>query len=217
MYTPEAFAVDDLTVIHEFLRRHPFAILVTSTAQGLVATHLPFLFDPGRGPHGTLIGHVSRANPQWRDADTTAEALAIFSGPETYVSPNWYPAKQETGRVVPTWNYAAVHAYGIPRFFDDAEQLRHVVTQLTDTHEAASPAPWKVTDAPPAYIDGQLKAIVGIELPITRIEGKLKFNQNRSAEDRAGVIHALHALNDPRKTEVADLMTDLNPHPTDTK
>ena len=209
MYTPEAFAMHDPASIHEFLLRHPFGLFITFTTQGLVATHLPFLFAADRGPHGTLIGHISRANPQWRDTDPAVEALAIFSGPETYVSPNWYPAKQETGRVVPTWNYAAVHAYGTPRFFDDAEELRRVVTQLTETHEAVSPVPWKVTDAPPAYIDGQLKAIVGVELPITRIEGKLKFNQNRSAEDRAGVIHALRDLNDPHKTEVADLMTSL--------
>jgi transcriptional regulator len=211
MYTPRDFVLEDTATIHQFLHAHPFAILVTTTPQGLVATHLPLMFDEQPAPHGTLIGHVSRANLQWRDSDPAHEALAIFSGPETYVTPNWYAAKQETGRVVPTWNYAAIHVYGTLEFFDDPDRLRRIVTRLTDVHEAASPEPWKVADAPPIYIDSQLKAIVGFELRITRIEAKQKFNQNRSPEDRAGVIRGLRDLNDPRKTEVADLMTELEP------
>jgi transcriptional regulator len=211
MYTPKDFAVDDPEAIRQYLHLHPFAILVTETAQGMVATHLPLTLEEQGSPHGTLIGHISRANLQWRESDHAHEALAIFSGPDTYITPNWYATKAETGRVVPTWNYAAVHVYGSVSFFDDADRLRDIVTRLTDRHEAGSPEPWKVSDAPSNYIEGQLKAIVGLELRIARVEAKFKFNQNRSPEDRAGVIRGLRESepNDPRKSEVADLMGEL--------
>jgi transcriptional regulator len=209
MYTPKDFRVDDLAILHADMRQNTLATLISITSTGLVATHLPILLDEHRGPNGTILGHVSRANLQWKQSDPDAEALIIFTGPDTYVTPSWYPAKQETGRVVPTWNYAAIHVYGKLTFFEDPERLRDIVTRLTNQYEAAFPQPWQVTDAPPNYIDSQLKAIVGFELPITRIEGKRKFNQNRSAEDRAGVIDGLRALNDPRKTEVADLMQEI--------
>ena len=209
MYTPKDFRVDDLAILHADMRQNTLATLISITQTGLVATHLPILLDEHRGPNGTILGHVSRANLQWQQSDPTAEALIIFTGPDTYVTPSWYPAKQETGRVVPTWNYAAIHVYGKLTFFEDPERLRDIVTRLTNQHEAAFPQPWQVTDAPPNFIDSQLKAIVGFELPILRIEGKRKFNQNRSAEDRAGVINGLRALNDPRKSEVADLMQEI--------
>jgi transcriptional regulator len=167
------------------------------------------LLDETRGEYATLTGHVSRANAQWRESDPDAEGLIIFLGLDTYVSPNWYPAKQETGRVVPTWNYSAIHAYGRVAFFEDAERLRTVVTELTKKYEAAFPAPWQVTDAPATYIDSQLKAIVGFECRITRLEGKQKFNQNRSQEDRRGVIEGLRALQEERKLQVAELMEGL--------
>jgi transcriptional regulator len=209
MYTPKAFEVTDLAVLHAAMKHSELATLVTMTTQGLVATHLPLLLDETKGEYGTLTGHVSRANPQWRETDTEAEALIIFLGPDTYVSPNWYPAKQETGRVVPTWNYAAIHAYGRLTFYEDPEWLRTMVTELTKRHEASFPAPWQVTDAPPVYIDSQLKAIVGFEFRILRLEGKQKFNQNRSVEDRLGVIEGLRELGSERKTEVADLMEEI--------
>jgi transcriptional regulator len=209
MYTPKDFRVDDLATLHADMRQNTLATLISITPTGLVATHLPVLLDEHRGPNGTILGHVSRANLQWQQSDPTAEALITFTGPDTYVTPSWCPAKQETGRVVPTWNYAAIHVYGKLTFFEDPERLRDIVTRLTDKHEAAFPQPWQVTDAPPNFIDSQLKAIVGFELPILRIEGKRKFNQNRSAEDRTGVINGLRALNDPRKTEVADLMQEI--------
>jgi transcriptional regulator len=191
------------------MKQSELATLVTNTTHGLVATHLPVMLDETRGEYGTLTGHVSRANVQWRETDTDAEALIIFLGLDSYVSPNWYPAKQETGRVVPTWNYAAIHAYGRINFFEDAERLRKVVTELTKKHEAAFPAPWQVTDAPATYIDSQLKAIVGFECQISRLEGKQKFNQNRSLEDRLGVIEGLLELQDERKRQVAELMEGL--------
>jgi transcriptional regulator len=209
MYTPKAFEVTDLPLLHTAMQQAGLAILVTMTSGGLVATHLPLLLDTTKGLYGTLTGHVSRANLQWKETEPAAEALVIFPGLDTYVTPTWYPAKQETGRVVPTWNYAAIHAYGPITFFEDAERLRTVVTDLTTQHEAALPAPWKVTDAPATYIDAQLKAIVGFELPITRLEGKQKFNQNRSREDREGVIAGLRELKDPRKTQVAELMEEI--------
>ena len=152
---------------------------------------------------------MSRANVQWRETDPNAEALIIFLGLDSYVSPNWYPAKQETGRVVPTWNYAAIHAYGRIAFIEDPEWLRTMVSDLTRKHEASFPAPWQVTDAPAVYIDSQLKAIVGFEFQILRLEGKQKFNQNRSVEDRLGVIQGLRELEDERKTQVAELMEGI--------
>jgi transcriptional regulator len=209
MYTPKAFEQRDLPMLQSAMRQSELATLVTMTTHGLVATHLPLLLDETRGVYGTLTGHVSRANAQWSETDPHAEALIIFLGLDTYVSPNWYPAKQETGRVVPTWNYAAIHAYGRITFFEDVEKLRIVVTELTRKHEASFPAPWQVTDAPAVYIDSQLKAIVGFEFEILRLEGKRKFNQNRSVEDRIGVIEGLRELGDERKTKVADLMEEI--------
>ena len=209
MYTPKDFVLDDLPILHAEMQRNSFAALVTLTTAGLVATHLPILLDANRGPFGTLLGHVSRANFQWQTSDPATEALLIFSGPDTYVTPNWYPAKHETHRVVPTWNYAAIHAYGNITFFEDTERLRTIVTRLTDLHESSFPQPWKVADAPANYIDGQLKAIVGFELPISRIEGKRKFNQNRSAADQSGVVEGLRSLNDPTKSAGADFMQSL--------
>jgi transcriptional regulator len=209
MYTPKAFEVTDLAMLHAAMKQSELATLVTITTNGLVATHLPLLLDETRGEYGTLTGHVSRANVQWRETDANAEALIIFLGLDSYVTPNWYPAKQETGRVVPTWNYAAIHAYGRVTFIEDPEWLRAMVTGLTEKHEASFPAPWQVTDAPAVYIDSQLKAIVGFEFEIVRLEGKQKFNQNRSAEDRLGVIEGLRELEDERKTQVAELMEGI--------
>ncbi len=209
MYTPKAFEVTDLALLQAAMKQSDLATLVTITTRGLVATHLPLMLDETRGEYGSLIGHVSRANVQWKETDPEAEALIIFLGLDTYVTPNWYPAKQETGRVVPTWNYAAIHAYGRLTFFDDTERLRTVVTELTRKHEASFPAPWQVTDAPAVYIDSQLKAIVGFDFQILRLEGKQKFNQNRSVEDRLGVIAGLRELQEERKTEVAELMEEI--------
>ena len=206
MYTPKAFEVTDLPLLHAAMKQSDLATLVTTTSQGLVATHLPLLLDESKGEYGMLSGHISRANVQWQETDSNAEALIIFLGLDTYVTPNWYPAKQETGRVVPTWNYAAIHASGRLSFTEDPEWLRTMVTALTNKHEASFPAPWQVSDAPKAFIDSQLKAIVGFEFEILRLEGKQKFNQNRSAEDRLGVIEGLRKTG---KTQVAALMEKI--------
>lgn len=190
MYTPAAFRMEELPDLHAAMRAAGLATFVTGTGAGLMATPLPLFLAPDEGPLGTLYGHLARANPQ-RAEPPTCEALAIFGGADAYVTPAWYATKRETGRVVPTWNYVAVHAYGTPDFFEDATRLHAVVSRLTDLHEAARPDPWAVTDAPDPYIRSQLKGIVGLRLPIARIEGKRKMSQNRSAEDRAGVAAGL--------------------------
>jgi transcriptional regulator len=173
------------------VRAHPLGALVTLGAGGLEANHLPFEIDPDPAPFGTLRGHVARANPVWRELSRGADALAIFQGPATYVSPSWYPSKQEGGKVVPTWNYAVVHAYGPLRAIDDAAWLRAFVERLTDRHESGRTAPWQVSDAPADYVDKMVTAIVGIELPVARLVGKWKVSQNRPAPDRAGVVAGL--------------------------
>ena len=192
MYVPPAFREDDLAAIHATIEQARLSHLVTATEQGLIATPLPMFLVRDEGPHGTLYGHVARANPQWTLAPV-GEAMALFLGPHAYVTPNWYATKQETHKVVPTWNYVAVHAYGPVEFFDDADRLLAIVTRLTNMHEEGSAAPWSVSDAPEAFIRAQLKGIVGLRLPISRIQGKRKMSQNRSAEDRAGVASGLAA------------------------
>jgi transcriptional regulator len=184
MYVPSAFRMDDLPDLHGVLRATPLATLVTTTEAGLLATPLPLLLSPDEGPFGTLHGHLARANPQWQH-EARGEALAVFAGPDAYVTPAWYASKQEHGRVVPTWNYVAVHAYGTPEFYDDPDRLLEAVTRLTAEHEAPRPEPWAVADAPERFIQGQLRGIVGLRLPILRIEGKRKMSQNRMA---AGLI-----------------------------
>lgn len=206
MYVPPDFREDDLAALYEMMREARLANLVTATVEGLIATPLPLIVVPDEGPHGALYGHVARANPQWR-LPPTGEAMALFMGPDAYVSPSWYPSKKEHQRVVPTWNYVAVHAYGPVEFFDDADRLLQVVTRLTNLHEQPRSQPWSVTDAPEAFIRAQLKGIVGLRLPITRIEGKRKMSQNRNAADRAGVATGLAASNRASDRTVAALIS----------
>lgn len=191
MYLPEHFREAEISVLHEAIRKCRLATLVTLNGGAIVASHIPMTLDPDPAPYGTIHCHLARANGQWRDAAADTEALAIFQGPNAYITPSWYAAKRETGKVVPTWNYVAVHAYGRVRFFDDAERLRGLVTRLTELHEGERPAPWAVSDAPAGYIDAMLRAIVGVELPISRLEGKWKMNQNRQESDIEGVIAGL--------------------------
>jgi transcriptional regulator len=191
VYLPSHFAETRVEVLHGLIAAHPLGALVVATPGGLDANHIPFEVDPEPAPFGTLSGHIARANPLWREAPRDADALVIFQGPSTYVSPAWYPTKSETGRVVPTWNYAVVHAHGPLRFIDDRAWLRRFVERLTNRHEASRPEPWQVTDAPAEYIEAQLGAIIGLEIPVRRLVGKWKVSQNRSAADRAGVSDAV--------------------------
>jgi transcriptional regulator len=192
MYNPPHFREERPEILHQAIAGIAFATLVTQGADGMEANHLPFLLDAERG---VLRGHVARANPVWKEARTTREALVIFLGPDAYVTPSWYATKAATGKVVPTWNYLAVHARGTLEFFDDAARLRTLVTDLTRTHEAGRARPWTVSDAPSGYIDTMLRAIVGVELTITRLEGKWKLSQNRDAADREGVRAGLRGEN----------------------
>jgi transcriptional regulator len=206
VYVPPAFNEDRLPVLHDAIRQARLATLVTLGGDGLEASHLPVLLDAGQGPHGTLVGHFSRANPQWGRIAPDVPALAIFTGPDAYVTPSWYETKRQTGKVVPTWNYVAVHAYGTLELFEDPEQLRDVVTRLTDRHEAGRPDAWAVGDAPEEFLQGMFKGIVGFRLPIARIEGKWKMSQNRPADDRAGVVEGLRSEGGPAELAVAALM-----------
>ena len=193
MYIPPHFREDRIDVLHEAIRSAGPATLVSMTAEGLFASHAPLLLDPEPAPYGTLIGHLAKANPHAALADPAVQTLVIFHGPNGYITPSYYAAKQEHGKVVPTWNYVAIHAYGTLEAFDDPGQLLDVVTRLTGVHEAPRNAPWAVSDAPDDFVQGMLRGIVGIRLPIARLEGKVKMSQNRPAADQAGVIEGLRA------------------------
>jgi transcriptional regulator len=194
VYIPTHFATDDTTV-RELLSRRQAADLITVTDQGMLATFLPLVFDPDEGEHGVLRGHVARNNDQWRQPPI-GEALVIVHGPDAYITPSWYASKAEHGRVVPTWNYLIAHVYGELRMHDDPEWLDAHVRTLTAQQEAAEPAPWSVDDAPATFVAGQLRAIVGVELMIHRVEAKLKMSQNRPPADVAGVVAGLRARGD---------------------
>lgn len=207
MYTPSYFKDADLTRLHDQINGARLAMLVTSGESGLQASHLPLLFNSDDGEHGTLYGHFAKANAQWKDLQSGAQVMVIFPGGDAYVSPSFYPAKAEHGKVVPTWNYLAIHAYGHAEVFTEPQRLLQLVSALTDKHESGRTSPWAVTDAPADYIEKMLGAIVGFALPIERLEGKRKLNQNRSAEDIAGVRDGLAASDQANDQEIAQQMS----------
>ncbi|MBX3604466.1 MAG: FMN-binding negative transcriptional regulator [Piscinibacter sp.] len=211
MYLPRHFEETRTEVLHALMRSHPFGLLVTQGPAGLLANPLPWLVDAGPTPLGTLRGHVARANPVWREAP--GEVLVVFQGPQAYVSPGWYPAKAEHGKVVPTWNYAMVQARGRLRAVEDPAWLHGLVSRLTARHEATQPKPWQVTDAPGDYIDRMLAAIVGLEVEITALTGKWKVSQNRGAADRDGVAQGLEALPDDDAQAMAALVREASGSP----
>ena len=202
MYIPAHFAADEATV-GELLRNHGAADLVTLTAEGLVATLLPFIYLPEAGEHGALHGHVARNNTQWK-LPAVGEALVIVRGPDAYISPSWYASKAEHGRVVPTWNYLTAHVYGRLVVHDDPDWTEDLVRRLTAKHEGGREHPWSLDDAPRAYIEGQLRAIVGLELLISRVEAKAKLSQNRPAADVDGVISGLRERGDMRSADAVE-------------
>jgi transcriptional regulator len=206
MYQPPHFREDRLEVQHALVRAHPLGLLVTLGSTGLVANPVPFALDASASPYGTLKAHLSRANPQWQDFDPAREALTVFQGPGAYITPSWYAAKWEHGKVVPTWNYAIVQAYGRMRVVDDPTWLLQQVTAMTSVQEAARPEPWAVSDAPEAFVAAQLKGIVGIEIEITRIEAKWKVSQNRQEADRLGVAAGLRQSPDDASHQMAELV-----------
>ena len=205
MYMPPAFKDEDRDSIFGCIRAARLANLVTSTAEGPQVSPLPLLLDESEGEFGTLHGHLARGNPQWR-LPVIGEAVAVFMGPDAYITPSWYQTKQETGKVVPTWNYITVHAQGPVEFFDDPERLLAVVTRLTQLHEGERARPWAVSDAPQDYMAAQLRGIVGLRIPITRLEGKKKMSQNRSEADRRGVAEGLATSARPAERAAAGLI-----------
>jgi transcriptional regulator len=200
MYIPKAFREDDINTVHKLMQEYSFATLITQHAGVPFATHLPFLLDAQRGPNGTLLAHMARANPQWHDFNSEQEVLTIFQGPHAYVSPSWY----EVELSVPTWNYAVVHAYGIPRLFEDSEELYKLLKILIETHEAKFENPWPF-QLQEDYLHQMMRGIVGFEIEITRLEGKFKMSQNRTESEQENVIAALRESTDTQP--VAELMT----------
>lgn len=203
MYLPKSFEVNDPSKLAEIMRRFSFATVIT-TANGLpLATHLPLLHHPQPGANGTLVGHVARANPQWKHFGSEVESLAIFSGPHAYISPAWYEAEL----AVPTWNYIAVHAYGVPRVIEDESWLESLLNEMVERYESVRPQPWR-NELPAEFRCNLLKSIVGFEMPISRIEGKFKLSQNRSEQDQSNVIRELLASSDPLAQAVAQFMSE---------
>jgi len=211
MYLPSHFEECRPEVLQSLMRTHPLATLVTLTSTGLVANHIPLQLQPGAAGLGILRGHVARANPLWSDLVDGIEALAIFQGPDHYISPTWYPSKQEHGKVVPTWNYCTVHAYGALRVHQELGWIRTQVEALTAWQEASQPQPWSVADAPPEFVDSMLRQIVGIEIAITRLVGKWKVSQNQPASNRAGVAAALANGGDADAGAMAALIRENPP------
>lgn len=203
MYVPRYYEVADVATVHALIERFSFGTLVTVQGGIPVATHLPFVLRRDQGDLGTLVAHVARANPQWQ-AFGAGEALALFQGPHAYLSPSWYASRPN----VPTWNYAVAHAYGTPRVVDDEAEVRVALRELVDRHEARLESPWPMRELPEEYLAGMTRGIVAFELPIARLEGKLKMSQNKTAADRAGAAAALAASEDPLEREVAELMRE---------
>lgn len=208
VYVPRSFAETRSEVLVEFMRAFPFGTLTTVTPAGIEANHIPFVYKPDPPPTGTLQGHLARANSQWKTLDPDVEALVIFQGPDAYITPSWYATKRETGKAVPTWNYVVAHVYGTLRVIHDHDWLLRHVEELTEQHEQGRPDAWHVSDAPAEYTTAMLKAIVGVELQISRIVGKWKLGQNRSIEDQEGMVAGLRADGEERSNALLPFLSD---------
>lgn len=215
MYSPQHFEETRTEILHALIAAHPLATLVTLTGHGLEANAIPLLLRHDGSPFGTLVGHVARANPLWREFEPSVEALAVFQGPNAYITPAWYATKLETGKVVPTWNYVVVQAHGRLRSIDDPAWVRALLDELTARHESPRPAPWSVDDAPADYIHALLRAIVGIDMPVARIAGKWKLSQNQPAANRAGVVAGLSQSTAPDAAAMAALVQRYGPPDAD--
>ncbi|TCT07005.1 FMN-binding negative transcriptional regulator [Paralcaligenes ureilyticus] len=205
MYLPPVFREDQIGLLHDLIRTHPLATLVTAGPGGLMANLIPFLFYPDEGEHGTLRAHLSRGNPQWKELAQADECMVVFQGANGYITPSWYQTKKETGKVVPTWNFVTVHAWGTPCMQEDPAWLSSHLHDLTYSQEHARVPPWKIEDAPADFIATQMKAIIGLEIAVGRMEGKWKVSQNRPQVDRLGVVEGLRAQGEPSRV-MADLV-----------
>jgi len=209
MFLPDHFRVEDIAEMHALMRARPFAALISTTQAGLYGTHLPTVLKD-EGTFGTIECHLSRANPHWKDLAEGGEAMMIFSGPDGYITPNWYATKAATGKAVPTWNYAIVHAYGRPAVMKEKDWLLRHVTELSDQQERSEAHPWKVSDAPASYVDVMLRGIIGFRFEITRLEGKWKMSQNRETQDCVRVVEGLKARAAGDDLEIAEAVSRRN-------
>ncbi|WP_331254461.1 FMN-binding negative transcriptional regulator [Pandoraea apista] len=206
VYVPKYHAMPDRLDALSLIDAHPLGAWVTMTDDGFVANHIPFVLDRSRGEFGTLLGHVSRANRVWEQLSASAESMVIFQGPQSYITPEWYPSKQKDGKVVPTWNYSVAHAHGVARAVDDRDWLYQLLARLTAVNESSRASPWKLTDAPSDYIDKMIRGVVGIEIPIVRLVGKLKVSQDESMQDRMGTVTGLMAEEGEDAVRMASLV-----------
>jgi transcriptional regulator len=206
VYINPLHELTDRDVLYSLMASRPLGAWVCHGREGLIANHVPFLLDRSRGPLGTLIGHISRANPVWRELDSALPSVVMFQGPQAYITPGWYPSMAEHGQVVPTWNYVVAHVHGAARAIEDRDWMLEMLNRLTDAQEARQSAPWSVGDAPALFIDKLMRAIVGIEIPIDRLEGKLKASQDEAMQDRLGTVRGLHEAMGDEAGAMADLV-----------
>ncbi len=206
MYVPRIHEENRLDVLHSLIAGHPLGTWVEAGEAELLVNHVPFVLDPSRGKYGTLMGHVARANPVWKAARASVAGVVTFRGPQTYVTPSWYPSKHQHGKAVPTWNYAVVAAHGRPRFIEERDWLYAHLRELTETHEQSQALPWSLDDAPPDFTEKLVTAIVGVEIPIERLEGKWKTSQNRPLQDKLGVVAGLLGQGDDESAAMAGLV-----------
>lgn len=206
MYVPRIHEENRLDVLHSLIAAHPLGAWVEAGEAELLVNHVPFVLDPSRGKYGTLMGHVARANPVWKAARASVAGVVTFRGPQTYVTPSWYPSKHQHGKAVPTWNYAVVVAHGRPRFIEERDWLYAHLRELTETHEQSQALPWSLDDAPPDFTETLVTAIVGVEIPIERLEGKWKTSQNRPQQDKLGVVAGLLGRGDDESAAMAGLV-----------
>ena len=206
MYTPKYHALTDIATMHSHIAEHPLGAWVCTAKNQLVANHIPFVLDAQHGSNGRLLGHVSRANPVWRELDGGAPSVVMFMGPHAYITPSWYPGKHQHGKVVPTWNYVTVHVHGVARAIEDPDWILDVINRLTDAQEVRRTEPWKVSDAPSEYIEKMLRAVVGIEIVIERLEGRLKVSQDEDDQDRLGTVEGLRQSSTAPSQVLANLV-----------
>ncbi|MEJ6004458.1 FMN-binding negative transcriptional regulator [Paucibacter sp. AS339] len=208
MYIPPCNAEQDLATLHDLIAKHPLGTWITLATEGLTANHIPFLIDRARGPHGTLRAHVARANPVWRELSGEQESMVVFQGPQSYITPSWYPTRLNSGAVVPTWNYAVVQAKGIAQVQHDPAWILQMISDLTDQQESTRALPWKVSDAPAAFIERLAQAIVGIEIPLDSLSGKWKLSQDEAHADRLGTVAGLAASMDVNSQTLSHMVNE---------